>query len=373
MQVGSVTAPLYVRIVYLNLSKRVECVTPSIHCSVFSDIWQVGDELATTSTKFRPCSLSSSRPESSPGRITRRETNSIFDELILQLNEVSEELDHPLSPSPGRHSSSTTPSSPEKVSYSDAVEPRETVETRERADKNHLPTSALNEQSDGVFSSLPRPKHDRSPISGSVGLSSSTLPKKSGKWMQRVGSPLLKSRKSFTSGLATSKHRGCKDESMEIREDATNEQEGEGLSPAEGVAKKIKGTRRIFSRKRSLPDVHNYNTISTLATTPTLQRTSSSDNFPINEEPGVTSFDHQPSQLPKRIPLLSPPVIPRPPTPPSRSVSRQGDPVTNSLEQMVTLSRNKECLSTLVSYICMPKCESRSVREQPCGPTYTNL
>ncbi len=37
------------------------------------------------------------------------------------------------------------------------------------------------------------------------------------------------------------------------------------------------------------------------------------------------------------------------------------DPISNSLRLMVTLSSNKECLSTLVSYICLPKCMSRLV------------
>ncbi len=37
------------------------------------------------------------------------------------------------------------------------------------------------------------------------------------------------------------------------------------------------------------------------------------------------------------------------------------DPVANALRVMVTLSSNKECLSTLVSYICLPKCISKLV------------
>ena len=318
------------------------------------------------SSKLHPRLLHSSQPQSSPGRYTRRETNSIFDELILQLNEVSEELDHPLSPSFDRRSSSTdgvTPSSPEKVTSPDAVDPKETIDSRETVDRSRHPISTLSEQADGVFSSLPRPKQDRGSVPQTISISSSTLPKKSrGKWRQRVGSPLLKSRKSFTSGLSTSKRRNSKDESIGIREETGNEREKEGPSRGEGGAKKAKGTRRIFARKRSLPDVHNYSTNSTPATTPTFHRTSSSDNFPVNEESSMTSSDNQSNQFPKRSPLLSPLVLHHPPTPQSRSASRQGDPVTNSLELMVKLSGNKECLSTLVSYICMPKCESRLVQ-----------
>lgn len=35
------------------------------------------------------------------------------------------------------------------------------------------------------------------------------------------------------------------------------------------------------------------------------------------------------------------------------------EPVTSALRVMVTLSTNKECLPTLISYICLPKCVSR--------------
>ena len=35
------------------------------------------------------------------------------------------------------------------------------------------------------------------------------------------------------------------------------------------------------------------------------------------------------------------------------------EPVTNALKIMVTLSSNKECLPTLISYLCLPKCVQR--------------
>ena len=35
------------------------------------------------------------------------------------------------------------------------------------------------------------------------------------------------------------------------------------------------------------------------------------------------------------------------------------EPVANALKNMVSLSTNKECLPTLISYICLPKCISR--------------
>ena len=43
----------------------------------------------------------------------------------------------------------------------------------------------------------------------------------------------------------------------------------------------------------------------------------------------------------------------------SRKSRGRSDPVANALKNMVTLSSNKECHSTLISYICLPKCASR--------------
>lgn len=329
----------------------VECIL-----SYLSSILKDNEEVVNLPSKALPRPLSSSHIEGSPGRITRRETNSIFDELILKMNEVSDQLDHPLSPSSDRRSSSEevpAPSSPEKVVSPNTTDSKNTTEKT-----NNCPASMASEQTD-KFSSLPRPKSGKKSASRTVSLSSSTLPKKSrgGKWLQRVGSPLLRSRKSFT-GSPNSKRRRHRDEEVAgIKEESINEQEAGDGGGGESSPGRAKGTRRIFTRKRSLPDVHNYSTVSSPATTPTFPRTSSSDNFGISEgESSMTSFENQSNQLPKQSPLLSPPVLR---APPSRSASRQGDPVTKSLELMVTLSSNKECLSTLVSYICMPKCESR--------------
>ena len=237
----------------------------------------------------------------------------------------------------------------------------DTTDSRDTAEKiNNRPISTLSEQTD-MYSSLPRPKEGRKAATRTVSLSSATLPKKvKGRWLHRVGSPLLKSRKSFKSS-SSSKRRNSRDESV-IKEERAGEVKGE-VSAGNKVESKKKGSRRLFARKRSLPDVHNYSTVSSPATTPTFQsttptfpRVSSSDNFPLRGESSMTSLENRSNRLPKQSPLLSPPM---PHLPPSRPCSCQGDPVTNSLDQMVTLSRNKECLSTLVSYICMPKCDSR--------------
>ena len=282
------------------------------------------------------------QPDASPGRITRQETNSIFDELIYQLNEVSEELDHPLSPSRGGTVEDTVTDSHKNTIFQGDADSTEIVE------KSSRPMSTVSEQTD-MYSNLSHPHQQRGPASRTVSLSSATLPKKSrGKWLHRVGSPLLKSRKSFTSSPG-SKRRKNK-EHVETKEGVSDKDRVESSNQVEGGAKK-KGSRRIFTRKRSLPEIYTNSTTSTPATTPTIPRTSSSDNFPVKTE---STFNHLPNQLSKEDHLLSPP-MPHPP----RVGSRQGDPVTNSLELMVTLSRNKECLSTLISYICMPKCETR--------------
>ena len=340
---------------------------------------QNADEQIDISDKVRRRPLKSTEADASPGRLSRKETNSIFDELINQLNEVSEELDHPLSPSSDRRSSSAEGgasslsdkrASQEPVDLgemvdtidveeiSETVDLDEIIDTVDSGDRSGRPMSTLSEQTD-MFSSLPRPPQARS-VSRTESLSSATLPKKSrGKWLHRVGSPLLKSRKSFI-GSPKSKHRNSKVRELKEEGEGEGERGKAASSQGGGVGEKKKGSRRLFARKRSLPEIHTNSASSTPATTPTFQRTSSTDNVPLpHGEPSVTSFDNQTNQSSKLSPLLSPPLTQASPPTTGRVGSRSSDPVTNSLELMVTLSRNKECLSTLVSYICMPKCEAR--------------
>ena len=228
------------------------------------------------------------------------------------------------------------------------------------------PVSTLSEQTD-VFSSLPRPALGQNAITRTESLSSATLPnnkKSRSKWLYRVGSPLLKSRRSFTKASSSTKHHSSKANEVRKREQSVEATEEKGVEQAaamEGKKKKERGSRRLFARKQSLPEIHDSSLISTPLIPPTFQRTTSSDNVPQNlAETCVTGCDktNQSNQLlPKQSPIQSRPITRAPPT--GRSGSRQGDPVTSSLEQMVTLSRNNECLSTLVSYICMPKCGTR--------------
>ena len=353
-------------------------------------------------TRNRP--LNSTQPSASPGDIRRQERNSIFDELISQLNEVSEELDHPLSPSSGRRSSSAegvasssdrrsssieggaSTSSPEKRAsqepemidtieldeISEVVDLDDAIDDVDSEEKSGRPASTISEQTD-MFSSLPRPPQPRNAVSRTVSLSSATMPSKKsrgGKWLHRVGSPLLKSRKSFTTGSPNTKRRGNK--VRELKEEGERDERGEMEGEREGRAsehigegKREKVTKRLFARKRSLPEIHTNSASSTPATTPTFQNIPSS--FPGHSESSVTTFENQSVQLnqlskqpqQQQNPLLSSAPVAHQAPPTGRAGSRQGDPVTNSLDLMVTLSRNKECLSTLVSYVCMPKCESR--------------
>jgi hypothetical protein len=365
------------------------------------------------SEKMHSQPLNSSQPDASPGDIRRQERNSIFDELISQLNEVSEELDHPLSSSSGRRSSSAegvasgsdrrsssveggASNSPEKGAsqepemidldeISEIVDLDDIVDAVDSDEMSARPVSTISEQTD-MFSSLPRPPQPRNTVSRTVSLSSATMPSKKsrgGKWLHRVGSPLLKSRKSFTTGSPNSKRRRG-NKVKELKEEGEGgergEMEGEGgeraLEHGEGEVhveerkkEKEKGSRRLFARKRSLPEIHTVSASSTPATTPTFQRISSgSEGFPHSESSATNIIDNQLSNpsnpLPRQHQPPSPLLPPAPPiahqTPPTGRVgSRQGDPVANSLDLMVTLSRNKECLSTLVSYVCMPKCETR--------------
>ena len=210
---------------------------------IFPPMQQNTGELMTMSEKIRHQPLNTSQPDASPGDIRRQERNLIFDELISQLNEVSEELDHPLSPSSGRRSSSAeggTSSSPEKREsqepemidtfdldeISEVVDMDDVIDADDSEERSGRPTSTISEQTD-MFSSLPRPPQPRNTISRTVSLSSATLPNKKtrgGKWLQRVGSPLLKSRKSFTTGSPNSKRRGNK--IKELKEEGEGGGEG---------------------------------------------------------------------------------------------------------------------------------------------------
>lgn len=349
--------------------------------------------------------LNSSQPDASPGDIRRQERNSIFDELISQLNEVSEVLDHPLSSSSDRRSSSLegvtsasdrrsssveggASSSPEKrasqepemIDLDEISEMVDLDDVIDAVDSDEMstarPASTISEQTD-MFSSLPRPPQPRNAVSRTVSLSSATMPSKKsrrGKLLHRIGSPLLKSRKSFTTGSNSKRRHGNK--VKELKEEGEGgergELEGEGERASEHreerKKEKEKGSRRLFTRKRSLPEIHTNSASSTPPeTTPIFQHTSSgSDNF-LQSESSATNLDNQlsnPLSKQQQIQQRSPSLPPAPPiahqAPPTvRAGSRQGDPVANSLDLMVKLSRNKECLSTLVSYVCMPKCESR--------------
>ena len=347
--------------------------------------------------------LNSSQPDASPIDIRRQERNSIFDKLISQLNEVSEELDHPLSSSSDRRSSSVegvastsdrrsssveggASNSPEKrasqepemIDLDEISEMVDLDDVIDAVDSDEMstarPASTISEQAD-MFSSLPRPPQPRNAVSRTVSLSSATMPSKKshkGKWLHRVGSPLLKSRKSFTTGSPNSKRRRG-NKVKELKEEGEGgeggeraSEHGEGGEERKKEKEKEKGSRRLFARKRSLPEIHSNSASSTPpATTPTFQHPSSgSDNFPPSESSAINLYNQLSNQLPKQPQQRSPLLPPAPPishqAPPTvRPGSRQGDPVANSLDLMVKLSRNKECLSTLVSYICMPKCETR--------------
>ena len=183
-------------------------------------ILQNTNEQMNISEKVRRRPLTCTQPDTSPGRLSRRETNSIFDELIIQFNEVSKD---PLSPSTDRRSSSTegvASSSSDKGAsqepadlgetidtidleeISEIIDLDEVVDTVDSGERSAQPTSTLSEQTD-MFSSLPRPPQARD-------AAVSTLPKKSRrKWLHRVGSLLLKSRKSFT-GSPKSKRQNSK-------------------------------------------------------------------------------------------------------------------------------------------------------------------
>ena len=95
---------------------------------------------------------------------------------------------------------------------------------------------------------------------------------------------------------------------------------------------------------------------------PNLPTSSSSDSVPPSETLGQLNFDllHQLSVRPN-TPQLS--------VAGSDDLSAEvslGDlePATKALKLMVCVSRNKECLETLVSYLCLPKFMDKSVSFQ---------
>ena len=132
---------------------------------------------------------------------------------------------------------------------------------------------------------------------------------------------------------------------------------------SDSKARKLK-EKQVLQRKMSLPDVH----INMTAHKP-LTRGISTDIVPTTTpSSSMASLDtlqliHQYHSYkePARGISVSPQRAPVNPDNFVNSHAGRGrsDPVANALRLMVTLSSNKECHHTLISYICLPKCVSR--------------
>ena len=122
--------------------------------------------------------------------------------------------------------------------------------------------------------------------------------------------------------------------------------------------------RAMLKRKMSLPDVH----INATTVHKPLSHGVSTDHALTSATPdsSMTSLDtlllqqYRSKESAGGIPR-SPQRVPVNPVNSVNSHKGRGrsDPVANALKLMVTLSSNKECHSTLISYICLPKCVSR--------------
>ena len=121
--------------------------------------------------------------------------------------------------------------------------------------------------------------------------------------------------------------------------------------------------KAMMKRKMSLPDVHINATVHKppldeispgrilTSTTPT-SSTMSLDTLLLQQYCSKEPTGSSPIS-PQRIPVNAVNSVN------SRKNRGRSDPVANALKNMVTLSSNKECHSTLISYICLPKCASR--------------
>ena len=133
--------------------------------------------------------------------------------------------------------------------------------------------------------------------------------------IKRIGSPLLRARRKSSSSKVGDK----KEE-------------------------KLKEKRETFKRKMSLPEINGIN-LKGLDKANSVTNVSASTSMDkiynqfTSQQPSHSSYK---SQLNDHM--------------------NPCEPVNTALKLMVTLSSNKECTATLISYICLPKCEAKYER-----------
>ena len=203
-------------------------------------------------------------------KLSKEETESVFDEIITGIRTFSEEVESPF-PSP------LTPHTP--------ITPGTPLTTHSEVKDQTPGTPEVNHQLHDVTEDKGQDGTEEPPKT--LDISDTGTLKKKGKLsaVKRIGSPLTKAR----------------------RKSVSNKQESKLKFGA-------------FKRKGSMPDIpaKPYEPSTSPVAMETIYHT-------LKQSDQVTSCE----------------------------------PMNTALKLMVTLSSNKECTSTLISYICLPKCEGK--------------
>ena len=318
-------------------------------------------------------------------RRTREETVAIFDDIISQMEGDSQGtpprqgvsplrqqkshstdlLDHGLQNEDETQIQSNSGSGPAGMELGPSILARR-VKSSDVPQGGRVPirrtssSTSLDKGGEG-----PVEDHAHPPRAASVetDLVFATLPKKKkghGRWsgFRRIGSPFSKSRrKSFTSGTTPS-YAHTNHTSGLVRHTAIT-----GPSPSVPVLVEHEdiGGHAPLSERNRMHDVSR----TSLPTNPTTM-SGLGNKFSADDSHAPSSSSSQQGGRGRRGEGLgigrrggldmgeTTPIMER-----KRSVSAPRDECLNALKVMTTLSSNQECLGSLISYICLPKCVSK--------------
>ncbi len=206
----------------------------------------------------------------------------------------------------------------------------------------------------------PDPEHPPRAASVETDLVFATLPKKKkarGRWagLKRIGSPLFKSRrKSFTSG-STPSYVHTNHTPSSLTASSSGGGGGHAHVPITGPSPSVPAVlEQDYHRPRTLSGLEQSRNMSHTS----LQGTPPTGGTITEDAPGETKKGEEPGGTPKGIlgrrGGVSPVTMER-----RRRSSAPRDKCLNALRLMTTFSSNQECLSSLISYICLPKCVTK--------------
>ena len=305
----------------------------SVHLYLF--LIQSEDDLDNFGSSSNQLSRKMAPPQTTPlsQRRTKEETAAIFDDFLSQMEQATQSLHQNQTPLESRSNDSLDPDQNENETEEPSeMEARTQVAvTKRRVQSSDVPQrdGIRRPSSSASFNKGEGPPAEPPPRAASVeaDMVFATLPKKKkkGRKWSRISSPLFKSRRrkslqhaTPTSSQVTSSHTSVTRPSPSVPLPPTKGKEASRSSP-------------VSNSPRT-----TVQSVRTLVTRPSEEEEMGRDGRGLDSS-GSSGRGLMGSRVRKR----------------------KRDECLNALKVMTTLSSNKECLSSLVSYICLPKCVSK--------------